>query len=185
MNRIYRIENGVIVPDGTEVFEIIGPVQSRNARLPIIDAESLAYGELDPGEQSRVHVHPIITHLTWVVSGTLTVGMKDSRSTDVYFIEVKERETVLTEPGTLFQLLNKSSKICQVLYIVAPAFIFEVDQDGQVLYNDQIVLDRSWEDLRNQNWRIPELDDLESITRGREASLKRLMQSQNGQPTRT
>ncbi|NML39689.1 cupin domain-containing protein [Chitinophaga sp. G-6-1-13] len=176
MNKIYRIENGVVVPDGTTVYEIIGPIQSKLARLPIIDAESLAYGELDPGEKSHVHVHPIITHLTWVVSGTLTVGMKDAASNDMYYIEVKERETVLTQPGTFFQLINNSDKQCQVLYIVAPAFIFEVNEQGEVLYNDQIVLDLSWDQLRQQHWQIPELQDIAKITAAREASLQRLKQ---------
>lgn len=174
MNKIYRIENGVVVPDGTTVYEIIGPVQSSLAKLPIIEEESLAFGELDPGERSHVHVHPIITHLTWVVSGTLTVGMKDKDSSEMYFIEVKEKETVLTQPGTFFQLLNNSDKICQVLYIVAPAFIFEVNEKGEVLYNDQIVLDLSWEQLKAQNWEIPELKDIEKIKVAREASLERL-----------
>lgn len=174
MDRIYRIEQGVVVPDGTTVYEIIGPIQSKLAHLPIIEAESLAYGELDPGEKSHVHVHPIITHLTWVVSGTLTVGMKDVANPDMYYLEVNERETVLTEPGTFFQLLNNSGKQCQVLYIVAPAFIYEVDQEGKVLYNDQIVLDLSWDELKQQHWEIPELKDLDKIKAEREASLRRL-----------
>lgn len=174
MNRIYKIENGVVVPDGTTVYEIIGPVQSKIAGLPIISEESLAYGELDPGERSHVHVHPIITHLTWVVSGTLTVGMKDAASKEMYYIEVKERQTVLTQPGTFFQLINNSDQQCQVLYIVAPAFIFEVTEQGEILYNDQIVLELSWDELKARNWEIPELKDLEKIKAERLASLERL-----------
>lgn len=176
MNRIYKIENGVVVPDGTMVYEIIGPVQSQAARLPIIEEQSLAYGELDPGEKSAVHVHPIISHLTWVISGTLTVGMKDKRSTEMYYIEVAPMQTVLTEPGTFFQLLNNGDQICKVLYMVSPAFIFEV-VGGNILYNDQIVLDFGWDELAKRNWKIPELDDLDKIKKMREESLNRLKSS--------
>jgi mannose-6-phosphate isomerase-like protein (cupin superfamily) len=179
MNRIYKIENGVVVPDGTTVYEIIGPIQSKKAGLPIIEEESLAYGELDPEEKSNVHVHPIITHLTWVVSGKLTVGMKDKRSDKMYFIDVAPNETVLTEPGTFFQLINNGSEICKVLYIVAPAFIFEIDDAGTILYNDQIVLDFDWDELERRNWTIPELNDLDLIRKQREESLRRLNAKSN------
>jgi mannose-6-phosphate isomerase-like protein (cupin superfamily) len=174
MNRIYKIENGVVVPDGTTVYEIIGPVQSSNEGLPIIEEHSLAQGVLDPNEKSSVHVHPIISHLTWVISGELTVGMKDKNSEDMYFITVKPNETVLTEPGTFFQLLNNGKDICKVLYIVAPAFIYEVDENGNVLYNDQIVLNMTWEELRKNNWTIPELNNLDEIKKSRIQSLNRL-----------
>lgn len=177
MNRIYKIENGIIVPDGTEVFEIIGPVQSAKAGLPIVEEQSLAYGKLDPGEKSSVHVHPIISHLTWVVSGKLTVGMKDTASKEMYFMEVAPRETVLTQPGTFFQLLNNGTEVCEVLYLVAPAFIFEVAPDGTILYNDQIVLDFGWDELARRGWTIPELADLEKIRRERDASMQRLKNS--------
>ncbi len=176
MNKIYKITTGVVVPDGTTVYEIIGPVKSKKEGLPIIESESLAFGKLDPGEKSHVHVHPIITHLTWVVSGTLTVGMKDSSSPDMYFLTVQANETVLTEPETFFQLINNSAEPCTVLYIVAPAFIFEVDNKGKVLYNDQIVLDDTWDDLKKKNWIIPELQDMEKIREARKASIKRLEQ---------
>lgn len=174
MNRIYRIEKGIVVPDGTEVFEIIGPVQSSKTGLPIVEEQSLAFGKLDPGEKSSVHVHPIISHLTWVVSGTLTVGMKDPASKEMYYINVRPRETLLTQPGTYFQLLNNSSDVVEILYIVSPAFIYEVADDGTVLYNDQIVLDMDWEQLALCNWTIPELADMHKIRRAREKSMRRL-----------
>lgn len=174
MNRIYKIDKGVVVPDGTMVYEIIGPVQSSGAGLPIIEEQSLAFGVLDPTEKSSVHVHPIISHLTWVISGKLTVGMKDKRSSEMYFIDVAPMETVLTEPGTFFQLLNNGDEVCKVLYMVSPAFIFEVDSEGNVVYNDQIVLNFGWEELAKRNWKIPELDDLEKIRVMREESMKRL-----------
>ena len=175
MNNIYKIEKGIVVPDGTTVFEIIGVSQSKTEGLPITKEQSLAYGKLAPGEKSKVHVHPVISHLTWVISGQLTVGMKDKKSSEMYFIEVAPRETVLTEPETFFQLINNSDQVCEVLYMVAPAFIFEVNEQGEILYNDQIVLNLGWKELAERNWQIPELEDIETIRKMRDESLKRII----------
>ena len=34
-----------------------------------------------------------------------------------------------------------------MLYIVTPAFVFETDAGGKVVYNDALVLDHEWDDL--------------------------------------
>jgi hypothetical protein len=59
-DRVYKIESGVEVPDKTMVFPIIDPEQQRKAGLEIFEAMSLAMGELEKGEVSSIHVHPII-----------------------------------------------------------------------------------------------------------------------------
>lgn len=174
MNKIFRIEKGVQVPDGTMVYEIIGPAKSSMEKIPITEEHSLALGILDPNEKSAIHIHPIISHLTWVISGKLTVGMKDKYSDKMYFIDVLPNETVLTEPCTFFQLINNTDEECRVLYIVSPAFIFEVDETGKILYNDQIILNKTWEQLEHDNYKITELDDMEQIKKSRKESLLRL-----------
>jgi hypothetical protein len=58
---------------------------------------------------------------------------------------------------------------------VTPAFVFELDAEGTVLYNDAIVLEeRTWLDLEQQNRTLPELSDLEGLQQRRAESLRRL-----------
>ena len=45
---------------------------------------------------------------------------------------------------------------------------------GKILYNDQIILNKTWEELEHDNWKITELDDMEQIKKSREESLLRL-----------
>ena len=177
--QIYKIGNGIKVPDGTKVFPIIDPRQQQMANIPISDELSLAYGELDLGVKSSIHVHPICTHLTYVLSGELRVKMKDQESEDVYTLNLNANEAVLTKPGSFFQLINKGQEICRVLYQCAPGFVFELDANGNPVYNDAIVLPHSWEDLKELNWKIPGLDDVDTIRRKREEALKRMKNSQH------
>jgi hypothetical protein len=72
------------------------------------------------------------------------------------------------------QLINRSDAACQVLYIVAPAFVFEQAADGAVLYNDAHVLDLTWDELAAAGFKVPALDNLEAIRRERAQSLARL-----------
>jgi mannose-6-phosphate isomerase-like protein (cupin superfamily) len=171
MNRIYKINQGLQVPDHTWVYEIVGPEQSHEDGLPITEEQSLACGILSPGEKSSVHIHPIVSHLTFVLSGMLTVQMKDRSNPDPYRITLGPEETVLTEPLTFFQLINDSDTPCKVLYMVAPAFVFLQDAKQNVLYNDAIVLKHNWDELAKMNWKIPELDDIEGIRKRRQAAL--------------
>jgi len=178
MNLKFEADKGIIVPDGTKVCEIIGPISSLKFNF-LLEEQSLAKGILEPDQQSFIHVHPIISHLTYVLSGQLTVKMKDKVSDEMYEIVVDEGQTVLTQPETLFQLLNNSEKKCEVLYIVSPGFIYEVEND-EVLYNDQIVLEnKTWEKLKEESWEIPALQDLEIINENRKKSLERLKNKLN------
>ena len=175
--RIYKIEDGVEVPDGTMVFPIIGPRQQQMANIPIYDDLSLAYGELELGEKSSVHIHPVCAHLTYVLSGKLTVQMKDSDHPDSYTLDVDANEAVLTKPGTFFQLINRGQMTCRVIYYCTPGFVFELDANGNVVYNDAIVLPYTWKELKERNWYIPEMDDLEGIKKRRQEALDRMNNS--------
>ena len=171
MNKIFDADTGVVVPDGTEVFEIFGPGTLARKGFEVRDEQSLALGVLPAGIRSKVHVHPIVTHLTYVLSGTLTVKMKDASTHAPYTLQVQQGQSVFTAPGTFFQLINDSASVCRVLYIVGPAFVFALNNDGSIFYNDQIVPDLSWEQLAEQGWTIPELQDLPGIAAQRKQAL--------------
>lgn len=174
MNRVFDVEGGIVVPDGTEVFEIFGPGTLARKDLTIRDEESLALGVLPPGISSKVHVHPLVAHLTYVLSGTLTVKMKDASANSPYTLEVEAGETVFTAPRTFFQLSNNSADVCRVLYIVGPAFVFATNADGTIFYNDQIVPGLTWEQLAERDWTIPELSDIPGISAKRLQAIENL-----------
>lgn len=175
-DRVYKIEDGVEVPDKTMVFPILGPRQQQLAGLEIVNQMSLAMGELEKKETSSIHVHPIVAHLTWVLSGSLRVKMKDPNNDEEYYLDVDPMQAVYTAPGTFFQLINRGVDTCKVLYQVAPSFVFDMTPEGEVRYNDAIVLhDYTWEKLKKMNWNIPELDiDLEEIKRNRQEAINRM-----------
>jgi len=141
----------------------------------LVDNLSLAQGEIPPSTASRIHFHPVVSQLTWVLAGELTVKMKEAALDAPYTLELREREAVLTQAGTFFQLINRGSITCQTLYFVAPAFFFETDENGNAIYNDAVVLDQSWEELAASGWSIPELDDLNAWRAKRELALQRSM----------
>ena len=60
-------------------------------------------------------------------------------------------QAVLTRPGTFFQLINSTTVPCRVLYITSPSYLFEMDQNGQVKYDDAIALDEDWQELAELN----------------------------------
>jgi mannose-6-phosphate isomerase-like protein (cupin superfamily) len=175
MDYVFRPNDSIVVPDGTALQEILGPRTLETIGKPIITEVSTALGTLPANVKSSIHVHPIVLHLTYVLSGQLTVAMKDPQSKSYYTIDLLPGETVVTRPCTLFQLINKTVAPCQALYIVAPAFVYETDETGKILYNDQIVLEgKTWSDLEKQNWIVPELKDIDAIRQNRNEALKRL-----------
>lgn len=181
MRHVFKIEDGVVVPDGTVVHPIIGPRQMTEARIGMFEEMSLALGHLPPDTVSDIHIHPFCNHLTWVIEGTLTVKMKDPSLPEPYELTFHERELVLTRSGTFFQLINKSDKLVQTLYGCAPAFVFELDDNGEITYNDQIVPGKTWRELAEINWCLEEMKDLEQLRRDREAAIKRMIARQGSQ----
>jgi mannose-6-phosphate isomerase-like protein (cupin superfamily) len=178
MKQLFKVEDGIKVPDGTMVHPIIGPRQMFEARIGMFEHMSLVMGDLPPKTESGIHIHPICEHLTWVISGCLTVRMKDPSVEQPYTLEVSENQLVLTRAGTFFQLINHSDKPVKTLYGCAPAYVFELDADGNIVYNDQIVPNKSWEELAKMNWQLPEMTDLALIRKNRAAALKRMTDDQ-------
>jgi hypothetical protein len=153
MNRLFRIPPPLRVPDGTLVSPFLNARDSTSG-LPfdLLDGFSLAAGTIEPGSQSKIHVMPFVTQVTFVRRGALTVRMKATRDDQPCTLTVNADEAVLTEPDTFLQLVNDSNRDCEVLYIVSPAYVFEF-VDGRVIYEDSVVLDETWEQLAAATWR--------------------------------
>jgi hypothetical protein len=90
---------------------------------------------------------PFVTQVTFVRSGNLAVRMKGPDDTEPYILPLAAGQAVLTEPGAFFQLLNEGSERCDVLYVVSPAYVFELSPKGGVRYDDSLVLDEDWDHL--------------------------------------
>jgi mannose-6-phosphate isomerase-like protein (cupin superfamily) len=158
MKRIFQQRGYFEVPDGTEVSPFLNATDANQTDVPwgLIGEMSIAAGRIGPGVQSWVHVHPVITQVTYVVSGDLAIRMKDPSTTDPYDLELRPGQAVVTEPGTLFQLRNMSNAPAEVLYIVSPAYVFEME-GGEVAYDDAIMVAKSWEELEAKKYEVPAL----------------------------
>ncbi len=178
MKQIFSMGEGFPVPDGTIVCPAIDVSPVSRAAGQWTDAMSIAGGEILPGVTSKIHVHPVVTQVTWVLAGRLTIRMKDARSSEAYELPLQPNQSVWTEPGTFFQLINPHREPCRVLYIVTPAFVFEMNASGEVIYNDAVILDADWLALAKQQWKIPESPSLEATHTARSAAIARLQRSQ-------
>ena len=174
MNRVFTAGEGFTVPDGTIVHSVLDAGSLSQGAGEWVEGVSIALGHIPPHTTSKIHLHPAVTQVTWVVSGQLTVVMKDPASDAPYMLDLTSEQAAMTLPGTFFQLVNGGAADCRVLYIVAPAFLFEAGEGGEVLYNDALVFDADWGDLADAGWAVPELDDLEAIHAARRASRQRL-----------
>jgi hypothetical protein len=77
--------------------------------------------------------------------------MKGSGDENLYYLRVGAEQSIVTRPGTLLQLINRDDESCKVLYIVTPPYIYEMLK-GKVIYDDSVVFDEDWEDLRESGW---------------------------------
>jgi hypothetical protein len=135
---------------------------------------------IDPKSCSKIHVMPFVTQVTFVRSGNLVVRMKGPHDAGHYTSPILAAgQAVLTEPGSFFQLINEGFERCDVLYIVSPAYVFEMGPDGSPLYDDAVVLDEDWDGLAAAGWRgarpMPTRED-------RAAALRRLAERKRTKP---
>lgn len=153
MNRIFRITQPHVVPDGTLVAPFLNARDSTSG-LPfdLLEGFSLAAGTIPPHSRSKIHVMPFVAQVTFVRRGTLTARMKAAADREPYLVVAQADEAVLTEAGAFIQLINESAVRCEVLYAVSPAYVFE-QRDGEVHYDDSVVLDEDWDDLAAVRWR--------------------------------
>lgn len=155
MNRIFSIFPHFRVLDGTWVSPFLNAKDSQSDLLfDLLHGFSLSAGVIKPRSSSRIHIMLHVTQVTFVLSGKLTVLMKGTDDVQLYPLHLTANQAALTEPGAFFQLINGSSEDCNVLYVVSPAYIFEMDPDGTVLYDDSLVLEDDWDKLAAAGWQV-------------------------------
>ncbi len=176
MQKIFTVGEGFTVPDGTIVHPAVDAMLASRACGTWVDDVSIALGKIPAGVTSNIHVHPVVAQVTWVLSGALTITMKDRTTAAPYHLELTANQSVWTQPGTFFQLSNPHRQPCRVLYIVTPAFLFEVDAHGNVAYNDAIVLEQDWDTLARAAWKIPQLAELHAVQHARTQATTRMQQ---------
>ena len=148
MKMIFQALGYFAIPDGTDVSPFLNATDVRQPGLPwgALGDVSIAAGRISPKAHSWIHVHHVVTQITYVVAGTLTVRMKDASAGEPYDLSLRPGQAVVTHPGTLFQLRNDGDTAADVLYIASPSFVFEMDETG-VRYNDAWLVARTWEEL--------------------------------------
>jgi mannose-6-phosphate isomerase-like protein (cupin superfamily) len=174
MNRVFEPRHFSIVPDGTEVSAFLNATDTNQPDLPLgaLAEMSIAAGRVRPRLHSAVHVLPVVTQVTYVVAGELTVRMKERDASASYDLRVKAGQAVVTRPGTLLQLRNDGNAVAQALYIVSPSFVFELNA-GAVVYDDAVVVAKSWKALEDRGDAVPALTIPASETNARRDAAKR------------
>jgi len=175
LKRIFSMEKGVQVPDGTRVFSLLNCRDSNSGlRGNLLEDFSLAAGEIKPRRHSKIHVMPLVTQVTFVLQGEVEAWMKEADQPAPYSLRLEAEQAVLTRPGTFLQFQNHTPAPCRVLYIVSPAYVFLMEK-GRVAYDDSVVLEEDWEELEKINWKPGALRSLDSIRAARELAQKRFM----------
>jgi hypothetical protein len=175
ISEAFRATSGFKVPDETYVFPFLNSNDVTSGLMPgLLDAFSLAIGEIEAGSASKVHVHPVVTQVTMVLDGRLEVRLRDETAEQPYTLYLAQHQAALVRPGAFLQLINASRFPCRTLYIVGPSYVFDVNDDGNLLYDDAIALDESWEKLEALNWQPPRLGSPEAALQDRMAALERI-----------
>lgn len=148
MKRVFQPRGWFTVPDGTDVSAFLNATDAMQTDVPwaSLGEMSIAAGRIAPNTQSSIHVHPVVTQVTYVLTGELVVRMKDASQAAAYDLPLQRGQAVVTRPGTLFQLRNEANAASEVLYIVSPSYVFEMVGD-EVIYDDAILVARTWEEL--------------------------------------
>ncbi|MBN2347834.1 MAG: cupin domain-containing protein [Bacteroidales bacterium] len=176
MNQIFEPKEFFEIPDGTMLSAFLNPKDSTsNLPFNLIDGFSVAYGIIKKHESSKIHVHPYVDQVTYVLSGKITLRMKGKNDNDSYPVELYANHSAISIGGEFFQLINKSNEDTHVLYIVSPAYLFD-KRGEEVFYDDSIMLDYSWEELKKMNWKPAELNEKEHSKKAREEAFLRLSQ---------
>jgi mannose-6-phosphate isomerase-like protein (cupin superfamily) len=146
------------VPDGTDVSAFLNATDVTQDDVPwgALGEMSIASGRVGPKVHSWVHVHPAVTQVTYLVAGELTVRMKDAADVDPYDLSLAAGQAVVSQPGTLFQLRNESDAVAELLYIVSPSYVFEME-GTEVRHDDAILVARTWDEVAAANYDLPAL----------------------------
>jgi mannose-6-phosphate isomerase-like protein (cupin superfamily) len=183
MNRKFRPRGYFTVPDGTEVSPFLNATDTQQSDVPWngLAEMSIAAGRVRPRLCSSIHVHPIITQVTLLLSGNLSVRMKGKSDAEPYDLQLRAPgDAVVTRPGTLFQLRNDGDSVAEVMFIVSPPYVFEME-DGKVRYDDAVIVTQTWEELQAANYDVPALRYSDYDVSAARAEAFRRLASRKGQ----
>ncbi len=181
MNRIFKPRGYITVPDGTKVSAFLNATDTSQPDVPwgALGEVSVASGRIDAGVSSWIHSHPAVMQITYLVSGRLTIRMMDASVAEPYSLDLQPGEAVLSEPDTLFQLQNTSETAAEVLYIVSPSYVFEMEGD-RVIHDDAILVSETWEELEAAKYEVPTLQVTAYEATARRTEAKRRLAVRKG-----
>lgn len=81
-------------------------------------------------------MHPIVTQITYVVTGCLTVKTVESGQPTPNEFAAEAGAAVVTAPGQPVQFRNDTQADVTVLYIVTPGYVSDDAYDDAVLLDD-------------------------------------------------
>ena len=176
MNRVFSPQEFFPVPDGTLVSPFLNPMYLNSGFPRDLGATfSLAAGTIEAHVESKIHVHPHVVQVTYVIKGTLMIKLKDPSTEEPYELALESAQAGVVEPGTFLQLINPGDLPASVLYIVGPPYVFEIDESGHVVYDDAVVLDQDWSQLSRLDWAPPELREESTGLAARQQAIERIM----------
>ena len=108
-------------------------------------------------EQIKIHIYPLVTLITWDISGMLQI--KDPEHDESYVVVFEAQQAALNKPQTFLQYINVVDELCRVPYIVSPAYVFLMEMDGTVTHDEVVVTVLDLEELTQQQWHIPGISD--------------------------
>jgi mannose-6-phosphate isomerase-like protein (cupin superfamily) len=172
MNQIISPKGFLRVNDGTLVAPFLN-CKDVSSALPIdfVNGFSIAVGKIEKGTNSKIHIHPVVTQATYVLSGRIDVTMKGRKDPTPYPLTIGKNSAVVTAPYEFFQLRNPYDEDCDVLYIVSPDYLFVMENE-KVIYDDAVVLDYTWDELARVHWNPPALN--RDFLQERQAAFKHL-----------
>ena len=173
--KLFQAARGFRVADETYVCLCLNTNDAKSG-LPqgLLDAFSLEVGEIEPGCASRIHVHVVFTEVTVVLDGRREVRLRDETAPDPYETQLAQHQAALVRPGAFLQLINGSRFTCRTLYIVGPSYVFDMDHEGRVPYEDAIVMDEYWDEFKALDCDPPRQRDAQVTIRARSAALGRV-----------
>ena len=178
MDHIFRMTNPLIVPDGSVVNGFLNSMDNTSGvEFGLVESLSIAGGVLAPGVRSKLQIMPLVTQVTFVRRGQLTLKMKEDQTEHHYTLHLTPNQAALTKSRTFLQLINETDETCEVLYIVTPSYVFELE-GNKVVYDDSVVFDESWEIIETPDWKPSK----PYVTlRDREAAIARLRRKSQSQ----
>jgi uncharacterized cupin superfamily protein len=182
MNRVFAARRYITVPDGTEVSAFLNATDlTQDVPWGALGDMSIAAGRIAPGRRSWVHMHPIVTVVTYVVRGQLSIRLKPMEEKHYCELSLSTQQAAVAEPATLVQLLNHGDVDAEVLYIASPSYVFETEGD-HVVYDDAVLVAESWEEAAEGNYhRAAALFNRRDAKRLREEAIHRLGRKRNAE----